>query len=467
MPASLSQDLKALVQGEVLDDAAAREARSGDFGRMIRRVPGVVVRPASAADVAAVIRYARKNSVPVASRGEAHTQTGQALTDGGIALDLTSLNAIEAIEPATSAGGPAVRCGAGVKWETLVKQTVPQGLTPPVLTNNLGVTIGGTLSVAGLGVASFRHGAQGDNVLEIEAVTGTGDIVTCSPTQNKDLWDAVRSGLGQFGVITSARLKLRTCLQKTRTYYLLYDDLGAIMRDMQLVIDQDRVDFLESWCVPCPQGFRWAGQTKEAFAAWFFPLHLTVEFDPKSPPDDAARLQGLQPYRKMHVEDQDLFYFAARLEPLFAVWHRSGYWAGAHPWMETILPWPATLPYITQVLQNLPPTALGGGHVLLWPCRGTTSSVPLFMTPKTPLVMGFGILPGLPPDILPFVKPRLNAASDASMQAGAKRYLSGFIEFDRPRWKQHFGAQWADVCRLKQTYDPDGILNPGFIDYGP
>src|SRR6185503_6814847 len=205
MPASLSQDLRALVRGEVLDDAAAREARSGDFGRMIRRVPGVVVRPASSADVAAVIRYARKQSVPVATRGEAHTQTGQALTDGGIALDLTSLDGIDRIDGAAAPGGPGATCGAGVKWEALVKQTVPQGLIPPVLTNNLGVTIGGTLSVAGLGVASFRHGAQGDNVLEIEAVTGAGDIVTCSPTQNQDLWNGVRSGLGQFAVITRAR----------------------------------------------------------------------------------------------------------------------------------------------------------------------------------------------------------------------------------------------------------------------
>ncbi|HZN03460.1 MAG TPA: FAD-binding protein [Candidatus Polarisedimenticolia bacterium] len=468
MAASLSRDLKGLVKGEVLDDAAAREARSGDFGRMVKRVPGVVVRPAGTDDVAAVLRYARKHSVPVATRGEAHTQTGQALTDGGIALDLTSLHAIHGVDTGTPGGaGPSADCGAGVKWETLVRQVVPRGLVPPVLTNNLGVTIGGTLSVAGLGVASFRHGAQGDNVLEIEAVTGAGDVVRCSPSQNQEVWDAVRSGLGQFGVITRARLKLRSCLTKTRTYYLLYDDLAAIMRDMQMVIDQDRVDYLESWCVPCPQGFRWTGPTKEAFAAWFFPLHLTVEFDPASPPDDAARLQGLQPYRKMHVEDQDLFYFAARLEPLFAVWNRSGYWANTHPWMETILPWPVSLPYITQVLNALPPTALGGGHVLLWPCRGTTSSVPLFMTPKTPLVMGFGILPGLPPDILPLVKPRLNAASDASMQAGAKRYLSGLIEFDRPRWKQHFGPKWDDVCRLKKTYDPDGILNPGFIDYGP
>jgi FAD/FMN-containing dehydrogenase len=81
--------------------------------------------------------------------------------------------------------------------------------------------------------------------------------------------------------------------------------------------------------------------------------------------------------------------------------------------------------------------------------------------------MGFGILPGLPADVLPMAKPRLNMASDMSMMAGAKRYLSGLIEFDRGRWKQHFGARWADVCRLKTTYDPDGILNRGFIDFGP
>ncbi len=466
MTTNLARDLRSLVKGEVLDDAAAREQRSGDFGRMIRRLPGIVVRPASSADVAAVIGYARKHGVAVSTRGEAHTQTGQSLTDGGILLDTTSLDAIHGIDTG-GADGPSADCQAGVKWETLVKTTLPQGLIPPVLTNNLGVTVGGTLSVAGLGVASFRYGAQGDNVLEIEAVTGAGDVVVCSPTQNSEVFDAVRSGLGQFGVITRARVKLRRSLARTRTYYLLYDELAAGMRDMQAIIDQDRADYLESWCVPCPLGFRWVGQAKEAFAAWFFPLQMTVEYDPKAPPDDAVRLAGLTPYRKVHVEDQDLIHFAMRLEPLFAVWRRSGYWGATHPWMETILPWAAAGIYIPQVLANLPPTALGGGHVLLWPSRGTTSKIPLFMVPPTPMVMGFGILPGLPADVLPMAKPRLNMASDMSMMAGAKRYLSGLIEFDRGRWKQHFGARWADVCRLKTTYDPDGILNRGFIDFGP
>ena len=393
----LARDIKALVKGVVLDDATSLNERSSDFGRIVTRSPGVVVRPASSDDVAEVIRYARQQSVPVATRGEAHTQTGQATVDAGILLDLTSLDRILKIDP----GVPEADCQGGVKWETLVHQTVPQGLVPPVLTNNLGVTVGGTLSVAGLGVASLHHGAQGDNVTEIEVVTGSGDIVVCSPNRETELFDAVRSGLGQFGAITRARLKLRRCLGRTRTYFLLYDDLGAMMRDAQTVIDENRFDYIESWCVPCPQGFRWVGGTKEAFAAWFFPLHATVEFDAGSPPDDRARLQGLSPYRKLHTDDQDLIHYAARLEPLFAIWKRSGYWSLAHPWMETILPWASAGVFIPQLLANLPPTALGGGHVLLWPCRGAISNIPLFMKPASPLVMGFGILPGVPPDLWP------------------------------------------------------------------
>jgi FAD/FMN-containing dehydrogenase len=456
------QELQKAIPGRVATEASILEGKSSDFGRMIHRTPGCVVRPASGEEVAQVIRFARAHHIPVATRGEAHTQTGQALTDGGILLDLTSLNAIEAID----AAGLSATCGSGVKWMDLVAATVSQGLIPPVLTNNLGVTVGGTLSVAGLGVASYRYGAQGDNALELEVVTGTGDRVRCSREENQEVFDAVRSGLGQFGVITKAKVRLRPCKMTTRTYFLLYDDLPILMQDSATLMRSDRIQYLESWCVPCPQGFRKVGSDIVPFAEWFYPLHLTVEFDAGSPPDDAAVLAGLSFYRKSHVGERSLLEFSNRLEPLFVIWKRMGYWANTHPWMETILPWQTAAPYIQQVLQNLPPTLLGGGHVLLWPCRGTTSTIPNFMTPPGEFVMGFGILPGIPPEFIGPAKARLNQASDASMMVGAKRYLSGLIEFDRPRWKQHFGAHWPRLQSLKKTFDPDGILNPGFIDYG-
>ncbi len=106
---------------------------------------------------------------------------------------------------------------------------------------------------------------------------------------------------------------------------------------------------------------------------------------------------------------------------------------------------------------------LGGGHILLWPCRGRVSEIPLFRTPDDDFVLGFGILPGVPRDLLEQAKARLSMASDFSIMAGGKRYLSGYIAFDREKWRAHFGPTWDEFARAKRTYDPKGVLNPGFI----
>lgn len=458
---SVIQDLEKEIQGQIITDREALAAKSGDFGRMIFRTPRLIVRPSSAEDVARVLRYAARVGLPVATRGEAHTQTGQALVQDGILLDLTSLDTIHEVD----AKGLTATVASGVKWRSLVERVLPQGLIPPVLTNNLDVTFGGTLSMAGLGVASFRYGAQVDNVLEIQAVMGTGDIVECSREKNREVFDAVRSSLGQFGVITRAKVRLRRAKPRAVTYFLLYDDLGACMRDSLKIMSEDRTEFLESWCVPLPMGFKRMAGVRRTFGQWFFPIHATAELGEGEAPNDAKVLDGLAPYKNVHREELTTMEFAARLDQLFVLWRRSGYWANAHPWMETILPWDAAEAYINTVLAQYPPAALGGGHVLLWPSRGTTSQTPLFMRPASDWVMGFGFLPGLPKDVLDEIVPRLNEASDLSMMMGAKRYLSGIIQFDKERWRAHYGDQWETVCRLKRTYDPKRILNPGFIEY--
>lgn len=86
---------------------------------------------------------------------------------------------------------------AGARWSEVLKATPPLGLTPPVLTDYLELSIGGTLSADGLGGATHRHGAQVDTIGELEVVTGAGDRVACSPTRHADLFRAVPAGLGQ------------------------------------------------------------------------------------------------------------------------------------------------------------------------------------------------------------------------------------------------------------------------------
>lgn len=453
-----AEELSQAITGQVLTDDAACDAVATDFGRVVVRKPQAVVRPASAEDVSRVLKFADRNMLRVSTRGGGHSQTGQSLSDH-ILLDTTSLHQVLSVTDET------VTVQGGIKWRALVEQLAPQSLSPPVLTNNLDVTVGGTLSMGGLGVASWRYGTQADNALELELVTGVGELVRCSAHENRDLFDAARCGVGQFGVITQAVLRVRRHSPKFRSFYLLYDDLAAILGDLRTIMDDARFDYLESWCVPCPQGFKKVGGQRQPFAQWFFPLHATVEVGDGTPPAAAEKLAGLKFYKHVHTEDGETGEFFARLDNLFALWRRGGFWDYAHPWMECVLPWQTTSMYIGQVLANLPPQALVGGHILLWPARGTASRAPFFMRPQADYLMGFGILPAVPPAFLNEVLPRLNMASQASTMMGGKRYLSGWVNFDHTGWKAHYGDQWAAFLAAKGKFDPQGILNPGFVKY--
>lgn len=451
-------ELKEQITGQLLTDGAAREAAATDFGRLFVRKPAAVVRPASARDVSNVLKFANRNSLKVSTRGGGHSQSGQSLSDN-IVLDMTALAEVKSVEESF------VICGGGMKWRAMVEHLASKQLSPPVLTNNLDVTVGGTLSTGGLGVASWRHGTQADNCLELEVVTGAGEIVRSSAERNHELFDAVRAGMGQFGVITEAKLKLRRHKPKFRSFYLLYDDLNVLLKDFETLMAEERFDYLESWCAPCPQGFRKVAGGRTPFAQWFFPLHATLETDGASLPEASEKLRGLKFYKHVHMEDGEIGEYFARLDALFALWKRGGAWEFTHPWMECILPWQTTPLYIQRVLANFPPQAVAGGHILLWPGRGNASSVPMFMKPQGEFVMGFGILPAIPKHLVDEPLANLNMASVGATMMGGKRYLSGWIKFDQNQWKAHYGEAWPKVVELKKKFDPQGVLNPGFVQY--
>ena len=82
-----------------------------------------------------------------------------------------------------SVAADTVTVEAGARWSSLLNATLSNQLTPPVLTDYLELSVAGTLSVGGVGGASPHYGAQVDNVLELEVVTGTGERVVCSAAQ--------------------------------------------------------------------------------------------------------------------------------------------------------------------------------------------------------------------------------------------------------------------------------------------
>jgi len=457
----LYQQLHEAVEGTVFTPDQLTAEHLTNFGHIHYWTPRFVVRPMNTADVVAVVEFARDNRLFVTTRGSAHSQSELAINDGGILLDMKSMNRIFGVEQHAE----TVDVQGGVVWRDLVHHLEHWNLVPRVLTNNLGVTVAGTLSMAGIGVASFKYGSQGDNVAELQIVTGTGEVVTCGPDDNEELfWNAI-AGLGQVGIITRAKLLLRHAKPMTRTYYLLYDDLRVFMKDAQAAMDNGRWEHIESWASPCPQGTKPVNGRRQVFAKWFYPFHLTVEYDPAEPPDDDALLAGMQPYDKLYVDDIPTIDFLERMVPVFELWKKGGTWGHIHPWMEVVMPWDTAADYIDQVLPDLPPAVLVGGHILLWPAKGTASRSRLFMRPDSENLIGFGILPAVPPAFWDNVRPTLDSASLLSQAMGGKRYLSGYVDFTPDEWRAHYGDRWEPFCAAKRKFDPDGILCPGFIPF--
>lgn len=446
------EELAHRIDGQIICDEAGLAEASTDFGRVYAQKPACVVRAASSRDVEETVKFAAANSLHIAARGAGHSQNGQSLTRG-IQLDLGRLNRVIQVD----AEHRTVRCQAGITWRDLLSSTLPLGLSPPVLTNNLDVTIGGTLSTAGLGVSSWRYGTQADRCLEMEVVTGKGERVRCSEESNASLFNAVRAGLGWFGVITEATLELRRHKPQCCTAYLLYDDLGTLFQDFEALLRDERFDYLESWCAPLAQGFRTAGGSRRPFAQWFFPLHCTFETDVEEGAGVEQKLAGLHFYKRVHEECETPAFFS-RLDALFELWKSAGFWESAHPWVESLLPWKTAPLYIGRVLEKLPPQILAGGHILLWPARAKASSVPLFAKPPGELVMGFGILPAVPKHMLARVLPMLTEVSQGALAAGGKRYASGWLEYSEADWRDHFGAAWRFVEQAKRDYDPIGVF---------
>ena len=439
-------------------DEAALEAASLDFGRVIRKRPRAIARPGSAQDVVKIITAANLADCPVTVQGACHSQSGQSLSDDGILLDMTGLDRIGAVE------GDQIRVHGGVRWRDLVYRVYAEGYLPPALTTHLGVTVGGTLSTAGLSETTHMYGAQTDSVTELEVVTGDGRRLRCSPENNAALFDCVRCGQGQFGVITEARIRLRKVLPRVRTFSLLYDDVSSFMRDMELIVGWERFQYIDAWCLPLPRS-AWDAAAGNLFARRVYSLNLTREWD-ETPPNQDEALKGLQYARLQGIADRSTLSYVTRMEGRSpSDWFEDR--EQAHPNMEGILPWKTFAPFVEETFKALPAPVARAGRVMLGPFRNRLFRSPLLMRPDDDLLMGFGILIELPQPDLEGVLPALAEASDRLIAFGGKRYLAGWVDFDRQRWLAHYGDQWPRMVQLKQEFDPNHILNPGGIPLQP
>ncbi|MBK6010616.1 FAD-binding protein [Streptomyces sp. MBT53] len=439
------------LDGTLHTDDASLTADADDFGHIVHRRPAAVLRPGSVRDIVAMVRFCNLHGLRVAPRGQGHGTNGQAQVEGGLIIETEPLSTIGPVRT----GSSRVTVGAGAKWSDVAKATLAHGLTPPVFTDYLELSVGGTLSVGGLGGQTHRHGAQVDNVLELEVVTGAGELLRCSPTRHPGLFHAVLAGLGQCAVIVGATLRLVRAPETVRHYLLPYADLETFLDDQRLLATEGRFAYVE-------------GQVSADTAGAF--NQFTIEAVAYGPPvgdtpDDTTLLKGLR-HTASGVQITDLGYydFLDRLAPSVAALKAAGLWAYAHPWLNLLLPGRRAADLATTLLDALTPADLGPGVVLLYPLLRDRLHTPLLRTPDDPVPYLFAVLRTTPPEDTATVQRLLNAnrsAYDTVGAAGGTQYPVGSIPFRHADWKQHFGPVWDRFAEARRTYDPKGILVPG------
>lgn len=454
-----AEDVRALAEAGVRIGAPAeREAAEVDFGRLVRKPAAAVLTPRSAEDVARVVAFANARGLGLTPRGRGMSQGGQSIPDGDVSLDLSAMIDVEEPDRASM----TLQCSAGATWRAVVSAAAPHGLLPKVAPLNLDLTVGGLLSVAGVGATSHTYGAAVACVAELDVVTGGGVRIRCSEERDRAVYHTVLGGLGRAGLIVGARVELRPFKPRVRTFYLLYDAIEPWLRDQRVLIASGRADYLEGFCTPCVLGLRATPHGRGPFAQWFYGLHVTVEHEPGSAPEAGQVLAGLDPYRLVHVEDGDTVAFAARYDSRFTGMRRSGAWEQPHPWVEAMLPGDTVHELLAAILDVLP-LAFGDGPRFLFVNR---RRVPPFL--KMPAGRDVGciaILPvGVPNHVLPDALEALRTIHHRIVAGGGKRVLSGWITMmDERALGEHFGEEegaWADARR---EIDPKGVLDAPLV----
>jgi cytokinin dehydrogenase len=150
-------------------------AMARDFGNRCSLLPAAVLHPGSVSDIATTVRHVflqgESSPLTVAARGHGHSLMGQSQAAGGIIVRMESLQG-ERTQVHHDATSPLVDAPGGELWINVLRETLKYGLAPKSWTDYLHLTVGGTLSNAGVSGQAFRHGPQVSNVHQLEIVTG-------------------------------------------------------------------------------------------------------------------------------------------------------------------------------------------------------------------------------------------------------------------------------------------------------
>ncbi len=223
-----------------------------------------VEEPKSVEDIQRIVRAAAKDRKIISVAGGRHAMAGQQFGTDSILIDIRKMNRTLGLENERG----ILEIESGIEWPELIQSYLGlQGGDHPhwgIAQKQSGadrLTIAGTMAANAHGRGLTRKPFIAD-VESFALVDASGEVRTCSRSENSELFRLVHGGYGLFGIVSSARLRLIPRMKVERVVEIkTVDDIPAAFEkriadgfqygDFQFAIERESEDFLHTGVFSC------------------------------------------------------------------------------------------------------------------------------------------------------------------------------------------------------------------------
>ncbi|NIH87395.1 FAD-binding oxidoreductase [Amycolatopsis granulosa] len=200
--------------------------------------PAYVAKPATAEEVAALLTLAAEHDLPVTARGAGTGLSGAARPrEGGLLVSFERMNAVLEVDAANQ----VAVVQPGVTLAELDEKTAGAGLAYTVHPGELSASVGGTAATNAGGMRAVKYGVARHNIVGLQAVLPTGEIIRTGGRTSKissgyDLTQLIIGSEGTLALVTEVIVKLHPRPAHAATLLAPFGDLDQVMRAVPEVI---------------------------------------------------------------------------------------------------------------------------------------------------------------------------------------------------------------------------------------
>lgn len=416
--------------------------------------PAAVVTPANTAEVAEVVTYARAQGIPLTARGAGTGMSGACIPQPhGILLlfdrmaeivELDLENHVAVVQP-------------GVTLATLDEATKEVGMVYPVFPGENSASLGGNVATNAGGMRAVRYGVTRNQVLGLTAVLGTGETITTGgryvkATSGYDLTQLIIGSEGTLALATEAILRLHPRLTSGATVLIPFPGLDEVAAAVPKIVGSglaptilEYIDFITMGAITAAQNLELGVPQEIKDAAMAYLVVVLENRNDERVDEDVAELAELA----SGLGALDLYVLPSHAGAALIDAREKAFWTAKALNADDILDMVVPRARIPQYLAAVQAEAQASGSLVVGCGHAGDGNVHLSV---------------FQPDV-----DKRKEVVGAILRAGAA--LGGAVsgEHGIGTAKKEYLAAIEDPAkielwrRIKSSFDPAGILNPGVI----